>query len=167
MSCGFTKNPANATRCASCGAKLEDAASTKQRLSGEANERRYQQEGVNLKWAAIAIAVQGILTAAVIFGMPMLLSFVDFEGGNGMSVCIPLWFIGGLLVGLISPGKTFIEPMIGSFIVAIPTTYFLVQSQTVRTLPTFLYVVMAGIGVMFTLIGSYAGERIQMGGAQK
>ena len=57
--------------------------------------------------------------------------------------------------------------MIGSFIVAIPTTYFLVQSQTVRTLPTFLYVVMAGIGVMFTLIGSYAGERIQMGGAQK
>lgn len=167
MSCGFTKNPPNATRCASCGAKLEDAASTKQKLSADSNERRYQQEGVNLKWAAIAVVVQGILTAAVIFGMPMLLSFVDFEGGNGMSVCIPLWFVGGLLVGLISPGKTFIEPMIGSFIVAIPTTYFLVQSQTVRTLPTFLYVVMAGIGVMFTLIGSYAGERIQLGGAKK
>ena len=167
MSCGFTKNPPNATRCASCGERLEDAAAAKQRLSADVNERRYQQEGVNLKWAAIAVVVQGVLTAAVIFGMPMLLSFVDFEGGNGMSVCIPLWFVGGLLVGLISPGKTFIEPMIGSFIVAIPTTYFLVQSQTVRTLPTFLYVVMAGIGVMFTLIGSYAGERIQLGGAKK
>lgn len=166
MSCGFTKNPANSTRCASCGAKLEDAAASKQKLA-EGGDKRYQQDGVDLKWMAIAIVVQGILTGAVIFGLPMLLSFVDFEGGNGMSVCIPLWFVGGLLVGLISPGKTFIEPMIGSFIVAIPTTYFLVQSQTVRTLPTFLYVVMASIGVMFTLIGSYAGERIQMGGPKK
>ncbi len=50
-----------------------------------------------------------------------------------------------------------------SFVVAIPTTFFLIDSETVRTLPTFLYVIMAAIGVLFTLIGAYIGERIQLG----
>jgi len=53
--------------------------------------------------------------------------------------------------------------VVASFIVAIPTTFFLVQNQTVRMLPTFLYVIMASIGVLFTLIGAYIGERIQLG----
>jgi hypothetical protein len=44
---------------------------------------------------------------------------------------------------------------------------FLFFSQTVRILPSFMYVIMAGIGVLFTLIGSYLGERIQMGPAPK
>jgi hypothetical protein len=80
-----------------------------------------------------------------------------------MIVCIPVWFLGGLLVGMISPGRTFIEPVVASFLVAIPSTYLLVKSETVRTMPTFLYIIMAGIGVMFTLIGAYLGERIQLG----
>ena len=67
------------------------------------------------------------------------------------------------MIGVISPGRTFVEPTLASFLVAMPATYLLVQSQTVRVLPTFLYVVLAGIGVMFTLIGAYAGERVQMG----
>jgi hypothetical protein len=33
----------------------------------------------------------------------------------------------------------------------------------VRELPTFLYVIMALIGVLFTLVGAYIGERIQLG----
>jgi hypothetical protein len=160
-SCGFTNNPAGSVRCASCGLKLEELG--KARLSEDVRGRRYQQEGLDLKWLGIAIIVQGVLTAAVIFGVPMLVSALDFEGGSGMVACIPIWFLGGLLVGLISPGRTFLEPVIGSFVVAIPTTYLLVQSQTVRTMPTFLYVVMAAIGVLFTLIGAYTGERVQLG----
>jgi hypothetical protein len=112
---------------------------------------------------AIALAVQGVLTAALVFGLPKVIPALDFEGGNGMTMCIPVWFLGGLLVGMISPGRTFIEPVMASFVVAIPTTYFLVQSQTVRTMPTFLYIIMAAIGVLFTLIGAYIGERIQLG----
>lgn len=126
-------------------------------------ERRYQQEGVSVTWLAIAFAVQSVLTAALVFGLPMILPWIDFEGGNGMTVCVPVWFVGGLLIGMISPGRTFIEPVVASFIVAIPTTFLLVESQTVRTLPTFLYVIMAAIGVLFTLIGAYIGERIQLG----
>lgn len=160
-SCGFASNPAGSKRCGSCGAKIESL--TKVRTREEELERRYQQEGVSLQWLFIAIAVQGVLTAALVFGLPRIVTLIDFEGGNGMIVCVPVWFLGGLLVGMISPGRTFIEPMVASFVVAIPTTFLLVQSQTVRTMPTFLYVVMSAIGVMFTLIGAYIGERIQLG----
>ena len=47
--------------------------------------------------------------------------------------------------------------------VAIPTVFYLARSQTVRTMPLFMYIIMAAIGVLFTLIGAYIGERIQMG----
>jgi hypothetical protein len=160
--CGFAKNQAGAVRCASCGAKME-AIGTIKRTREEELERRYQQEGMSVQWLLIALAVQGVLTGALVFGLPMVLTSIDFEGGNGMTACIPVWAIGGLLVGVISPGRTFIDPVVASFIVAIPTTFFLVESQTVRTLPTFLYVIMAAIGVLFTLIGAYIGERIQLG----
>jgi hypothetical protein len=68
-----------------------------------------------------------------------------------------------MLLGMISPGKTFLEPVVASLLVAIPTVFYLAQSQTVRTMPLFMYIVMATIGVLFTLIGTYLGERIQMG----
>jgi hypothetical protein len=161
-SCGFDKNPSGSTRCVSCGSKIE--ASTRMRRTREEElERRYQQEGVNVPWLFISLAVQGVLTAALVFGLPMVITALDFEGGNGMIVSIPVWFVGGLLIGMISPGRTFIEPVVASFIVAIPTLFMLVESQTVRTMPTFLYVIMAAIGLLFTLIGAYIGERVQLG----
>ena len=161
-SCGFNKNPPGAARCASCGAKMEEIGRSKKTLQEEL-ERRYQQDGVNVQWLVIAFAVQAVLTAALVFGLPMVITKLDFEGGNGMAVCIPVWFLGGTLVGMISPGRTFIEPMIASFLTAIPTTILLQHTQTVRELPTFLYVIMALIGVLFTLVGAYIGERIQLG----
>ncbi len=126
-------------------------------------ERRYQQEGVSLAWMGISLVVQAVLTGALVIGLPMVVTALDFEGANGMLVTIPVWFLGGLLVGLISPGKTFIEPVVASFFIAMPTVFFLERNQTVRVLPTFMYVIMAAIGVLFTLIGAYIGERIQMG----
>jgi hypothetical protein len=162
QSCGFEKNPPGSTRCASCGVKLEGM-SKAQRTREEELERRYQQEGISVQWMFIALAVQGVLTAALVFGLPMVIPALDFEGGNGMAVCLPVWFFGGLLVGMISPGRTFIEPMVASFMVAIPSTFLLVQSQTVRLMPTFLYVIFGAIGILMSLIGAYLGERIQLG----
>ncbi len=125
--------------------------------------RRYQQDGFSVLWMLIALVVQAVLTAALVVGLPMVVSAIDFEGSNGMIVCIPVWFVGGLLLGMISPGKTFIEPVVAAFLVAIPTVFYLQRGQTVRTMPLFMYVILSLIGVMFTLIGSYLGERIQMG----
>src|SRR2546423_35437 len=129
-SCGFQQNPPGSARCASCGAKLEELGRGK-RSREEELARRYQQEGVSLQWLLIAFVVQGVLTAALVFGLPMVLPLLDFEGQDGMVVCIPVWFLGGLLVGMISPGRTFIEPAVASLLVAIPTTFLLIQSQTV------------------------------------
>ena len=161
-SCGFKNNPPPAShRCVSCGAKMEQV--TRARTREEEHERRYQQEGFSMKWMLISLVVQGALTAELLVGLPMLVPALDFEGSNGMIMSIPVWFVGGLLVGMISPGKTFIEPVVASFFVAIPAAIYLVHTQTVRAMPTFMYIIMGAIGVLFTLIGSYIGERIQMG----
>jgi hypothetical protein len=125
--------------------------------------RRYQQEGFSVLWCGIALVVQAVLTAALVVGLPSVVSALDFEGSNGMVVAIPVWFVGGMLLGMISPGKTFVEPVVASFLVAMPTVFYLARGQTVRTMPLFMYVIMAIIGVLFTLIGAYIGERIQMG----
>ncbi len=160
--CGFQKNPPGSSRCASCGARIEELGRSK-RTREEELASRYQQEGVSLRWLAIAFLVQGVMTAALIFGLPMVVPLLDFEGQNGMLICIPVWFVGGLLVGMVSPGRTFIEPAIASLLVAIPTTFLLIQSQTVRMMPVFLYLIFAAIGILLTLIGAYIGERIQVG----
>src|SRR5271155_5642609 len=161
-SCGVKNTPVPVNgRCVSCGASME---ALKPIRSAEAErQRRYQQEGFSVLWMLIAILVQSVLTAALVVGLPMVVSALDFEGSAGMVVAIPVWFVGGMLLGMISPGKTFIEPVVAAFLVAIPTVFYLARSQTVRTMPLFMYIIMAAIGVLFTLIGSYIGERIQMG----
>ncbi len=171
-SCG-AKNPSDSKRCGSCGSSTEDLTPINDEVRNEA--RRYQQEGFSVGWAGAAITVQAVLTGAILVALPRAVSALDFEGYYGMSLVIPLWFLGGLLVGLVSPGKTFIEPVIAALFVALPTIFFLYNGifgalgpgQTVRTMPIFMYVIMALIGVMFTLVGSYVGERIQMGPAPK
>jgi RsiW-degrading membrane proteinase PrsW (M82 family) len=96
-------------------------------------------------------------------GLPMVVPALDFEGSAGMMISIPVWFVGGMLTGLISPGKTFVEPVVAVFLVAIPTAFLLFRSQTVKTMPWWMYALMSALGVLFTLIGAYLGERIQMG----
>jgi hypothetical protein len=161
-SCGVRNAPVPASgRCVSCGAKME---ALKPIRSAELErQRRYQQEGFSPLWCTIALVVQAVLTAAIVVGLPMVVGVLDFEGSNGMIIAIPVWFLGGMLLGMISPGKTFIEPVVAAFLVAIPTVFYLYRGQTVRTLPIFMYVILALVGVMFTLIGAYIGERIQMG----
>ncbi|MFO0759509.1 MAG: hypothetical protein U0359_23660 [Byssovorax sp.] len=161
-SCGTKNSPVpESGRCVSCGASMEALKPT--RNADLERQRRYQQDGFSVLWMLIALLVQAVLTAALVVGLPMVVSALDFEGSNGMAVAIPVWFVGGMLLGMISPGKTFIEPVVASFLVAIPTVFYLAKGQTVRTMPLFMYVIMALIGVLFTLIGAYIGERIQMG----
>ena len=158
---GF-KNAGGTKRCVSCGARTA-ALTAVERTKQEQLERRYQQEAFSVLWLVIAVVVQAVLTGAIILGLPQVVSALDFEGSHGMIASIGIWFVGGMLVGMISPGRTFLEPFIASFIIAIPTVLYLYKSQTVFTLPPFLYVVMGAIGILFALIGSYLGERIQMG----
>lgn len=161
-SCG-AKNAASAAnaRCASCGAAMNafDALAAR---AGDPRARR-APSGFNYLWCAIALGVQSVLTAAIVVGLPMVVPALDFEGSNGMIMAIPVWFMGGVLIGMISPGRTYVEPAVASFLVQAPTVFYLWRGQTVRTMPFFMYVIMGMIGVLFVLVGSYLGERIQMG----
>jgi DNA-directed RNA polymerase subunit RPC12/RpoP len=163
-SCGHKNQaPLAKNRCASCGARVEALVDA---VAAEP-DTRFQQDGFNTLWLGIAFLVTAVLTAAIVVGLPLVVRVLDFEGSAGMVVAIPVWFVAGLLVGLISPGKTFLEPVIATFLVAIPTVFFLIRSQTVKTMPIFMYVLLAALGILFALIGSYAGERIQMRPASK
>jgi hypothetical protein len=161
-SCGFQNTPPlPGNRCVSCGARMEELRRTLSRQ--EELDRRYQQEGFSPLWLAVSIVIMGVLTAALVFGLPTVVPALDFEGSAGMVVAIPVWFVGGMLVGLVSPGKIFVEPVVAVFLIAIPTALFLYRGQTVKTMPYFMYVLMSLLGALFTLIGAYLGERVQMG----
>jgi hypothetical protein len=161
-SCGFPNEaPVPNDRCVSCGARIEEFRRAVSRQ--EDVERRYQQEGFSPVWFGVSVVIMGVLTAALVVGLPMVVPAFDFEGSAGMTVAVPVWFLGGMLVGLVSPDKTFVEPVVAVVLVAIPTALFLYQNQTVKTMPAFMYVLMSALGALFTLIGAYLGERIQMG----
>src|SRR5688500_7790385 len=132
--CGF-KNGPNASRCASRGASFELGKTR----GDHARQRSLGQTGFSFMWCIIALVVLGVLTAALVVGLPMVVTQLDFEGAYGMLVCIPVWFTGGLLIGMISPGRTFIEPVVACLFVAIPTVGFLNYTQTVRAMPLFMY----------------------------
>jgi hypothetical protein len=159
-SCGFSNKPPLAKqRCVSCGARIAG----RRRRSRDDGERRYYQEGFSVTWFGVSLAIMVVITATLVLGLPMVVPLLDFEGSAGMLVSIPAWFLGGLLVGLISPGKTFAEPVAAVALVAVPTALFLFANQTVKTMPGFMYVLMAGLGALFALVGAYAGQRIQIG----
>jgi hypothetical protein len=145
--------------CSACGARVRDGAVAGQ----DDTERQYHQEGFSLTWCGISLLVVGILTAAVVMGLPMVVPLFDFEGSAGMMLSIPVWFVSGVLVGLISPGRKVLEPVVATFLVAVPTAFLLFTGQTVKVMPSFMYVLLSALGVLFSMIGSYAGERIQLG----
>ena len=160
--CGHKNSPIPENgRCVACGAQMEPVKS--QRPGADDARKRYQQDGFSPLWCVIALVVQAVLTAAIVVGLPMVLTNLDFEGYYGMIIAIPVWCVGGVLLGMISPGKTFIEPVVASLLVALPATFYIRSTETVRTMPLFMYLLLAAIGVMFSLIGTYLGERIQMG----
>ncbi|MEY2933369.1 MAG: hypothetical protein RL033_4118 [Pseudomonadota bacterium] len=147
--------------CQSCGGRMLE--SRRPNRQEEPAERAYHQDGFSATWCGISIGVVGILTAAIVVGLPMVVSALDFEGSAGMMLAIPIWFVSGMLIGLISPGRTVIEPVVATFLVAMPTAFLLFNNQTVKVMPAFMYVLMSALGILFALIGSYVGERVQVG----
>jgi hypothetical protein len=150
-SCGYSNRPPLADRrCVSCGAKIE-------------RQRRSRRDGFSIVWFGASLAIMAVMTGALVMGLPMVVPLLDFEGSAGMLIAIPTWFLAGLLIGLVSPGRTFVEPVVAVFLVAIPTALLLFTHQTVKTMPAFMYVLLSAVGILFTLVGAHVGERIQMG----
>src|SRR5689334_1275154 len=121
------KNPADQERCQSCGAKV--GLLTASYTAEELHARRHQQEEFEWKRALIAALLLSALPGIVLGLLPALISAYDPQGLPGLMLSVPVSLVGGLVMGLIAPGKTFLEPAAGSIIAAMPTLA-LVASRT-------------------------------------
>ena len=159
--CGF-KNPEDQERCRSCGAKVEVLAVSYS--PEEAHARRYQQEDFEWKWALLAAALFAGLQGVVLGVLPALVHTFDPQGLPGLMLSVPVFFAGGIVLGLVSPGKTFIEPAVGAMIAAVPTLVLVAMRTPDGFEPTALaYIVCAVMGIMMALFGAFLGEKLQMG----
>jgi DNA-directed RNA polymerase subunit RPC12/RpoP len=164
--CGF-KNPADRERCQSCGARVEALSSSQS--DDETYARRYQQEDFEWKWALIATALFSALQGLILGVIPLAVSAFDPQGLPGLMLSVPVAFVGGIVMGAISPGKTFVEPAVGAMLASVPTIAIISAITPSGAFePTLLaYVICATMGIMMALFGAFLGEKIQMGGGRK
>lgn len=163
--CGF-ENQGNAVRCVSCGAKVE-ALGTGEYTEEEWLARRFEQENFEWKWAGIACGIYLALQVVALVILPLIISSYDPQGLAGLGVSVLIWFLGGIVMGVVSPGKTFLEPAVGAAIAAFPTIAYQHAVTPEGFAPSMLAYIVAGLlGIMISLFGAYIGERIQMAGGR-
>jgi hypothetical protein len=158
--CGF-KNKPDAARCVSCGAKLEALAAeyTAEEEAAKAN----QQSGFSPLWVLVAFGIYLVLQGIFIVGLDVALAAYDPQGFWGLAISIPIFFVGGVIVGRMSPGRTFIEPAVGAVVACVPTIMYVFWiTPDGEFEPSLGQAIMLGaMGVMISLFGSFLGERLQ------
>jgi hypothetical protein len=161
--CGF-KNPADRERCQSCGARVEALSGS--HADEDSHARRYQQDDFEWKWALIATAVFSALQGVVLGVIPLAVKAFDPQGLPGLMLSVPIAFVGGVIMGAISPGKTFVEPAVGAMLASVPMIAIIAAITPSGAFePTLLaYVICATMGIMMALFGAFLGEKIQSGG---
>jgi hypothetical protein len=156
--CGAS-NPATSTRCSSCGARLEEL--SRELSEDEEHARRYQQDTFEWKWVIIAFVLDMILGAIVFIALPLVIPVYDPQGAAGLLIAGGVWFVGAIIVGRLSPGKTFLEPPVGALLAVLPTLAYLDSIADVRELPKLAYIVGGLLGILCTLMGAFIGEKLQ------
>ena len=158
--CGF-RNAANVNRCVSCGAKLD--ASAVEYTEEEELARRHQQEGFEWKWTFVAMGTYLAFQVVILIALPFVITSFDPQGLAGLLLSVVVWFLGGIVVGVISPGKTFVEPAVGALFAVVPTIAYLMFITPDGFDPSLLAYIVGGLlGVMISLFGAFIGEKVQM-----
>jgi len=157
--CG-AKNKSETLRCMSCGAKLESV--SVEYTAEEEAARQNQQTGFSPVWIVISFAIYLVLQGIFLVGLDVALDAYDPQGFWGLVISIPIWFIGGIIVGRLSPGRTFIEPAIGAILACIPTVAYIMWITADGFMPGMLeLLILGGMGVMISLFGAFLGEKLQ------
>jgi len=134
---------------------LRSALSGKLQLAGLLDGRRADIEGSDLDAQSLQALVLGLL--------PRLIYSFDPQGLSGLMLSVPIFFVAGIVLGIVSPGKTFVEPAAGSMLAAGPTLALVAMRTPEGFEPTVLaYIVCAVMGVMMALFGAFVGEKVQM-----
>jgi hypothetical protein len=159
--CGAQNKP-DVERCISCGARL-DALGARDMTDEEEQAQRNQQDTFEWKWVFVAFGVYMVLQAIVLVGLQSVVPTYDPQGLPGLVISAGVWFVGGILVGTVSPGKTFMEPAVGAVLAVPPTILYLSHIADVHQLSALAYIVGGLLGVMTTLFGAFLGEKLQDG----
>lgn len=160
--CGF-KNAGDAARCVSCGAKLDALSAAADYSEEEMAARAHQQEGFDTKWVGISFGIYLALQFVVLVIGPMIIGSFDPQGMPGIFLSAGIWFLGGMVVGAVSPGKTFMEPAVGALIACPFTIGYLMWVTPEGFNPSLLAYLVGGLlGVMISLFGAFFGEKIQI-----
>jgi len=157
--CGF-RNDAGTERCVSCGAKVVMATTVYDEAD---SHRHYQQDGFDWRWAmgsAIGFLIAELIVLVI---LPQVVKGFDPMGIPGLVVAAGIWFVGGIVVGMLSPGKTFAEPPVAALLVMGPTIGFQMWITPEGFDSSLLaYLVVGLLGAMWTLFGAFFGEKLQM-----
>lgn len=157
--CG-AKNKADAVRCLSCGAKLENVQADY--TAEEEAARQNQQTGFSPLWIAASFGIYIVLQGIFLVGLDLALASYDPQGFWGLVISIPIWFVGGIIVGRLSPGRTFLEPAVGAILACIPTVAYILYITAEGFMPSALELIVLGaMGVMISLFGAFLGEKLQ------
>jgi hypothetical protein len=114
---------------------------------------RREQQGFRWRWVLASLGIFLVVQMG-----PLLLLGLDGWVGVGLSVSV--WFIGGLVVGFVSPGKTIFEPALAALGTAVPTMLWLHAVTPAGIGPSALAYVAAGVaGVSLGLFGAVWARR--------
>ncbi|RMG97315.1 MAG: hypothetical protein D6705_08950 [Deltaproteobacteria bacterium] len=125
---------------------------------------------IDLKWTIIGAAVIVALNqlAAAGLGPALVPNLVEAMGDVGglvvfaLVVAVCSFFVGGLLVGWLSPGETLAEPAIACVVaVVVNGIVSVARGQLADAGGIVGLVIAAGIGFALGLLGAKVGERIQ------
>lgn len=147
---------AELTRCPACGVALDRAEMSMPATSDPTLQAlRREQQGLRWRWVMVSLAIFGIVQMG-----PLLLLGLDGWVGVGLSIAV--WFVGGIVVGFVSPGKTVYEPALAALGTAVPTMVWLHFVTPAGLGPSLLAYLVAGVGgVGLGLFGARLGETIQ------
>lgn len=154
--CG-TENPETQQRCSKCGAGISGTALVE---DIEKDEMKYQQEDFSWKWVGIGFVIISIFHLIILIIITKFVIIdVNITPWGYLGLTLLPYFIGGILIGWLSPGKTFIEPVYASVLPAIGFPLFTllagyIDNKLIALAPILIY-------ILISLFGAWIGEKFQ------
>jgi hypothetical protein len=154
VSCGAA-NEAGRARCNDCGAtldKMEPITSHRPGVGADA-------PAFAVGWFLAALAIDLVLLAGLIIGLPFAISSYDPQGFPGIAIGFAVWFVSGLVLGRISPYRLYFEIFAAGAISATFIIAYIALNSDVRAMDTGSYVTAGIIGALIAGLGAFFGER--------
>ncbi len=112
----------------------------------------------------IALGVFFALEVVLLGVLPFVMPTYDPQGLPAMMVAVAIWFVGGIVMGFISPPRHFLEPVAASCLIAVPTIAYIALITPKGFEPTTTAYAVSGVmGIVSSMFGALLGERIKVG----